>query len=294
MKKNTMMRLASFLLIAVLITTSAISGTYAKYVTSDSASDTARVAEWGVEVAITGTLFGDKYAKTEAETVGDKITANAEISTVNGAGDKVVAPGTKNLEGMTFKVTGIPEVSGTITATTPDTVKEIFLGKGNWGVLVVAPGVNDASVMADYYIKDGESYKVATNYVAGTTYYEMHDKAVLTDTYYPIVWNDDRSVRLSAFATELTTAMNTTFTPNTDLNNNAARTKNLKWEWPFSTNDEADTILGNLFAANSDAIVVVSADGTTYAAPTVATVAGEGKYCLDVSFGATITVTQVN
>ena len=31
MKRNVMMRLASFLLVAVLISTSAISGTYAKY-----------------------------------------------------------------------------------------------------------------------------------------------------------------------------------------------------------------------------------------------------------------------
>ena len=47
MKKNTMMRLASVLLIAVLMSTCAISGTFAKYVTSDSSSDSARVARWG-------------------------------------------------------------------------------------------------------------------------------------------------------------------------------------------------------------------------------------------------------
>ena len=51
MKKNKMMRLASFLLIAVLVSTSAISGTYAKYTTSGFAEDQARVAKWGVTVA---------------------------------------------------------------------------------------------------------------------------------------------------------------------------------------------------------------------------------------------------
>ncbi len=51
MKKNKMMRLASVLLIAVMISTSAISGTYAKYVTSGYAEDNARVAKFGVAVA---------------------------------------------------------------------------------------------------------------------------------------------------------------------------------------------------------------------------------------------------
>lgn len=66
MKKNTMMRLASFLLVAVLISTSAISGTYAKYVTSGSASDNARVAAWGFgdSTTITFDLFDPSYDGT--------------------------------------------------------------------------------------------------------------------------------------------------------------------------------------------------------------------------------------
>jgi hypothetical protein len=47
MTKNKMMRVASALLVAVLLTTCAISGTFAKYVTSTDASDSARVAYWG-------------------------------------------------------------------------------------------------------------------------------------------------------------------------------------------------------------------------------------------------------
>ena len=61
MRKNKMMRLASSLLVAVLITTSAISGTFAKYTTQDSASDSARVAKWGVTVMASGNLFGTMY-----------------------------------------------------------------------------------------------------------------------------------------------------------------------------------------------------------------------------------------
>ena len=65
MKKNVMMRLASFLLVAVLISTSAISGTYAKYVTQAEGTDSARVAKWGVTVAIDGSdLFANQYTDT--------------------------------------------------------------------------------------------------------------------------------------------------------------------------------------------------------------------------------------
>ena len=54
MKKNKFMRLASVMLMLCLITTCAISGTFAKYTTSATATDTARVAKWGVKVVVTG------------------------------------------------------------------------------------------------------------------------------------------------------------------------------------------------------------------------------------------------
>lgn len=82
MKRNVMMRLASFLLVAVLISTSAISGTYAKYVTSAGSSDKARVAYWGFQadnsMDITN-LFSYQYSN---------------VQSVDGA--DVIAPGTDN------------------------------------------------------------------------------------------------------------------------------------------------------------------------------------------------------
>ena len=47
MKKNRAMRLAALLLVAVLMSTCGISGTFAKYVTEVSSEDSARVAYWG-------------------------------------------------------------------------------------------------------------------------------------------------------------------------------------------------------------------------------------------------------
>jgi hypothetical protein len=65
MKKNKMMRLASALLVLTLLTTSLISGTLAKYTTSGNASDTARVAKFGVVINTSGSLFSDAYVKKE-------------------------------------------------------------------------------------------------------------------------------------------------------------------------------------------------------------------------------------
>ncbi len=98
MKKNKMMRIASFLLIAVLMTTCAISGTLAKYVTSAESSDTARVAKFGVTIAANGTLFATSYDGT----------------VVSASADDVVAPGTeKSMAKMTLS--GTPEVKVTVS-----------------------------------------------------------------------------------------------------------------------------------------------------------------------------------
>lgn len=50
MKKNMIMRFASLLLVVTLLSTCAISGTFAKYTSEKSASDSATVAEWSFKV----------------------------------------------------------------------------------------------------------------------------------------------------------------------------------------------------------------------------------------------------
>lgn len=113
MKKNKMMRLASGLLVAVLITTSTISGTYAKYVTSGHAEDSARVAKFGVKIEATGVMFNDSYQDEAtvytANEEGDAITVQADT-----AGTDVVAPGTEGSLAA-ISVTGTPEVDTEVT-----------------------------------------------------------------------------------------------------------------------------------------------------------------------------------
>ena len=91
MKKNKMMRIASVLLVAVLLSTCAISGTFAKYTSVATGTDSARVAKWAFEIndtALTDTFTFDLF-KTIQDTDG---SAETDMSPVDGT---IIAPGTK-------------------------------------------------------------------------------------------------------------------------------------------------------------------------------------------------------
>lgn len=104
MKKNRMMRLASILLVCVLLTTSVISGTFAKYTTKIDSEDSARVANWGFERSNSMDIT-DLFAK--AYKMDDK-SAFATNSVV--AKEDVIAPGTCGQATFAFKY---DEASGT-------------------------------------------------------------------------------------------------------------------------------------------------------------------------------------
>ena len=102
MTKNKMMRLASALLVAVLLTTCAISGTFAKYVTSANSTDSARVAKWGVEITANGQMFTTNEDGTVASVAAKTVLSSN--------GDNIVAPGMSgNLASV--ELDGQPEVA---------------------------------------------------------------------------------------------------------------------------------------------------------------------------------------
>ena len=106
MKKNRMMRIAAVLLIAVLLTTSVISGTFAKYVTEVSSSDSARVAKWGFNTASIN--FEDLFAASYT-------------NVANGSDDlAIIAPGTEGEVSFKFESTlnDGPEVAYTFKVDT--------------------------------------------------------------------------------------------------------------------------------------------------------------------------------
>ena len=104
MKKNYMMRLAAVLLVLVLLSTCVISGTFAKYVTTGNASDTAQVAKWGVK--ITAEAWADDNLEENLSTAEDHIVVSASSD--------LLAPGT-GINFASINITGTPEVAVKVT-----------------------------------------------------------------------------------------------------------------------------------------------------------------------------------
>lgn len=109
MKKNKMMRAASALMVATLLTTSVISGTFAKYTTSANTQDSARVAVWGFQPTTINisNLFKNAYDSTVKS--GDEYHYD------------VIAPGTTGSAEFGFTYEGsvsAPEVAYTFSVDT--------------------------------------------------------------------------------------------------------------------------------------------------------------------------------
>lgn len=93
MKKNVMMRVASILLVAVLLTTCAISGTFAKYVATTTGTDSARVAKWNMRVNETGKFNSGTFVFDLFNTVKDTKDGTTETNITPNDGT-IIAPGT--------------------------------------------------------------------------------------------------------------------------------------------------------------------------------------------------------
>ena len=107
MKKNAMLKIAAILMVAVLLTTCAISSTFAKYTTSKSSETSARVAKWGVDFT---TNITSSFSKTYELEDGANLTGdNAAYAVV--AEQAVVAPGTTGTIEIDTTVSGTPEVA---------------------------------------------------------------------------------------------------------------------------------------------------------------------------------------
>lgn len=250
MKKNKSMRAAGGLMIATLLSTSIVSGTYAKYVTSDSASDTARVAKFGVTVTASGSLFDKTYLTTSNTPGGATADENGTVLSVESSGavnniENVVAPGTKNKDGITFAIAGTPEVDVQLDITVGDTLEEVFL-KAN-------PSLPDMTT--------GNATDTFNN---ATDYYPVKFTLTQSTKTDPLVDGGT----LEQVKTTLT-GLTARYDANTDLSK-AVGTLKLTWEWDFDDADDVgkydkqDTLLGDLAAGTALAPSVELTDGTDY------------------------------
>lgn len=144
MKKNNMLRIASVLLVAVLLSTCAISGAFAKYTTNGEASDEARVALFGVEVTAGDfDIFEKTYnAATDINGAGEGNGLAVE-ATVD-----VVAPGTSGTLAA-MSITGTPEVAVEIEYTAEVTFEGWEVDENVYCPIVVTVGGEDIACDGD-------------------------------------------------------------------------------------------------------------------------------------------------
>lgn len=261
MKKNIMMRVASVMLIAVLLSTCTISGTFAKYVTTESAEDEARVAKFGVVITASGSLFSDKYIDNP-ETSGDLTVVSS-----GGLISNVVAPGTKNTNGLSFALEGAPEVDVQVTIDVDDTtLSEIFLAEGT------------------YQDMTGDAEKFTTGRYAPVVFTLTQVNTHGTDV--------QADLTLAALKTALED-LSGEYEANDDLEDEIGELT-ITWAWNFTehagieNDDKADTVLGDLAAG-----LTVQKDADTDGVLDTNVVAGT-DYCLETAIKITVTVTQID
>ena len=303
MKKNIMMRVAGGLLVATLLSTSIISGTFAKYVTRGEVADQARVAKFGVVVTGSGDLFSTTYKKVSngngpsAYDADEKPFTSLTVESSDGA--KLVAPGTKNANGLNLAITGAPEVDVKITLSI-DSFTDIFLKAD-----ATYPDMTTSSNTTDtfsFYSEDENTDYHPVLFTLKTGDGEVVpgcDGVTLADMQAAL---EDYSVYVDA---------------NTDLSD-AKYSYTLSWEWafegPYSYNyvekdsgilmnkkkvDQADTLLGDIiaakmgvFAGDNTGAGYDPATGNVGFAPS-SIISGD-NYSTDISVSLSLTVTQVD
>ena len=270
MKKNKMMRVASILLVAVLLTTSIISGTFAKYVTSGEASDKARVAKFGVVVTGEGALFSQNYwtqsegnGPSGAEPEGFPHWMTVESSN----SDKVVAPGTHSDNGLNFTITGTPEVDVRVTVKIEEDSKDIWLGAAN-------------------------NFPNRTTSATGDIFANENEYHPLVYTLSDGLGNVLAKGNLSDIQWYLNSYEGFYYDAGTDLSTVGLSGLSLTWEWPYeSGKDMQDTLLGDIAAYRVGTHCDFNVLGETVGARYLT----EGThYNVDTNVKITVTVTQVD
>lgn len=207
MKKNKALTAAISVLSLTMVSMCAIGGTFAKYTTNDSGSDTATVATWGVNVVVEG----------EATAIKDTFDSNAEAHVKTNTGE-LMAPGTKgNLAKVTLS--GTPEVDVEVTYTPTLT-------------------------LAGWTLEDSSQYCPLV-FTVGTT--DCSIGGALPADFTDTVGSDNKitdQAELKAAVEHAISKLGATYAAGTDLST-ASKTSVISWSWAFEGENEKDTELAN-------------------------------------------------
>ena len=241
-KKNVTLRAAAVLFALALITSCFVGGTFAKYVTNGTGTDTARVAKFGVTVEAKGTLFAEEYDTDDENakaTIAKSVISSGKSDAEGAPKDNVVAPGT-NGKALSMKLSGQPEVAVSVT------YQPTIVLNGEW---------KDA---------DGKFYcplniKVGTSNILGTDY-------------------PSKEQFVQMITAEIA-AYNQKYAPNTDLataefgdeDSRKSASLDISWEWAFehgmtdeekAANNAKDTYLGDRAAAGHPGTISIEVVAT--------------------------------
>ncbi len=217
MKKNKIFRIASVLLVATLLSTCAISSTFAKYVTSGSTSDDARVAKFGVNIEGSSDMFKTEYAKSDSNYTGT-------LSVQSSSDDNLVAPGTSGSL-VDFTITGAPEVAVRVTYAVDTLTFENWADADSAYYCPIVITVHTSAESDPDKTFSGLDYSSADDFAAAIK------EAIEGSTY--------------------------DYDPNTDLSEKTADNLGITWAWAFAGDDVKDTALGDAAAEGTAATIAI-------------------------------------
>ena len=282
-RKNSTLRIAGGLLALVMVTSCFVGGTFAKYTTAADATESARVAKFGVEVGISGGAFETSYDADDNSTSITKTVVSSDA-------DKLAAPGTEDENAVTFTIKGAPETAVRVQVGMDD-MQDIVLKKGAYRDYTKAPYDGTFQVPTDYhpiafYLKKGDDVVVAGSLADINGYLRS---AYVSGDYQA---NTNLGTELCSRGGYPTSgggySSNSTDTTGVYT---------LYWHWVYEHNnayftggDAADTLLGNL-AADAD---TYAADGKWNQTAGAFADMTAADYNTDVAFKLTISVTQID
>ena len=229
MKKNAMLKIAAILMVAVLLTTCAISSTFAKYVTDgNTVTETARVAAWGVDITSTVSgIFAEQYENGTPVTTSNT-SDGADVKALSSASiKKLVAPGTEASGTITATISGTPEVAFRLTTDATVTLS-------NWeGDFDKDAGTADSFYCPLKVYVNGQSTPIAMQY-----------------DYTNALGQPAKVTTAATFAEAIELAIEAAGTADypAGADTVAAKAVTVAWEWDFEVDedgDDIDTILGD-------------------------------------------------
>ena len=233
-KKHWTLRAAGLLFALVLITSCFVGGTFAKYVTTGSGHESARVAKFGVTMSVaTDTAFKQKYT-TGGTTIPGPGSINYSVEYSGNGNENLVAPGTKGSNFVVLSISGKPEVAVNVKIAAEG--HDVFLKAGEYPDLTTAA--------------DGDEFSLATD-------------------YYPITYTLTKTGERTPVAegkleviTDYLNGLSKDYPANTKLTSAIGEYK-LSWEWKFEGgNDKADTLLGAITAGGMTNLPTFGTYGT--------------------------------